>query len=110
METVMNFIQLESMSILTDSFAYIDTKDHAGEPVFLNHGLKVKLEKEYEKEGYPYCIIVCKIRKGNADDFMICMQKIANKILLSGHFDYADFCQELYGKWRKYVNGGHNGR
>ena len=43
----------------------------------------------------PYCIIFCKVLKRDAQKFEDALGKLKDKMLLLGHRDYVDVCNEV---------------
>lgn len=51
--------------------------------------------KECIKQGCDYAMIFCKVRKRDEEKFLHSLELLENKMLLSGHPDYLEFCHSL---------------
>lgn len=87
-----NYWKIISFSLLYDYFAYIDTKDYLADQLFIRHKVRVWFGKQFEKKGSPFILVLCKVRKKDVDRFLDALSEMENKMLLSGHRDYPEFC------------------
>lgn len=90
-----NFYQLDHLSLFYDMYMYADTADHLAEQVFIQRKLRIRFKGDYQKEGEKYRLVLCKAPKKRHDDFLACMKDLNRKMLLLGHVDYDDFCEQI---------------
>ena len=90
--------RLESRIPWDASFAFIDTKEYLADQLFANHGIAVRFGDEYAREGTPYRIVFCKVRRWAAKAFVEAISELPNKMLLCGHPDYVSFCETAWKK------------
>lgn len=92
----MNYIEIKS--ILGKKYVYIDTKDYKADNIIVNDKIKMKIIKEFHKEGERYCLIYCKVRKDDAIRFELAMEKLKSKMLVCGYNDYERYCENTLNK------------
>ena len=91
-----NYFKLDDKSLLYRHFAYIDTEWYLADNIFIQEKLRVRFGREGRKQGSPYRIIFCKVRKRDTKKFVRSMERLYNKMLLMGHAD-VDKCLEELG-------------
>jgi len=55
----------------------------------------MKFKGEMARTDSPYCIIFCKVLKRDVQKFEDVLEKLKAKMLLLGHNDYVDACDEI---------------
>ena len=55
----------------------------------------MRFKGEFEKEGSPYRIIMCKVMKRDAERFEEALRKLKNKMLIMGYKDYDKVCSDI---------------
>ena len=91
-----NYVELKAWGLLFKHFVYIDTEWYLADNIFIQEKLRVRFGREGRKQGSPYRIIFCKVRKRDAKKFVRSMERLYNKMLLMGYAD-ADKCLEELG-------------
>lgn len=92
----MNYIEIKS--ILGKKYVYIDTKDYKADNIIIEGNIRMKIIKEFHKEGEKYCLIYCKVRKDDAIRFELAMEKLKSKMLVCGYNDYNKWCENALNK------------
>lgn len=82
-------------SIRKRHFLYIDSGEHLADRLFAKHQIRVKFTREYIHNRTNYRVIFCKIPPKDVPKFEQAMAELTNNMLLLGHNDYLDFCQDL---------------
>lgn len=90
-----NYIEVTSWNPWKKTYFIIDTADYLADRIFIEKKLPVYFGRELKRENSPYILIEVRIKKKREKDFLSCMEKLKNNMLLMGYFDYQDFCQEL---------------
>lgn len=91
-----NFMALDSRSVFSQWYAYIDIKEYAAGQIFKDKNVHVKYKNDYVKDGIAYCIVLCVVPKKQRELFEACMKELSNKIVLLGHPDYPMFCEGYF--------------
>lgn len=63
----------------------------------MQNKVKVKYKGEYAKAESPYRIVLCRVKKRDAERFEEALDKLKVKMLLTGYSDYPDMCREMTG-------------
>lgn len=100
-------IVFDDFSLFYSSFAYFDTPEHLSDGLFREQGISVKRAKEYRHVEWPYNLVFAKCRKKDFSVVIAALDKLPEKMELSGHGDYMDFflkfkreTQEKYEKMK----------
>lgn len=88
--------KLSRFSLFYDYFAFLDVEPYAADQLFIQHQVTVHFVREYEKSDCPYHVILCKVRKWDADRFRAAMAELPDKLRLLGHADYLEICHTLW--------------
>lgn len=48
-------------------------------------------------------IIFCKVRKKDSERFLDALSELPNKMLICGHPDYEEYCDDIIGRIEKYA-------
>ena len=90
-----NFQRLDGLSILSVQYMYIDHKDYLADSLLAQNHVSVLFGNEFSRDDSPYRIILCKVRKKDTAEFEKSMELLCNKMLLFGHNDYMEFCNNI---------------
>ena len=101
LKNMKNFLKLGGLSILSCQYMYVDHEDYLADALFAQNQVPVRFGHEFKRNGSPYCIITCRVWKKDIAGFERTMESLYNKMLLLGHSDYAEFCEELMGMIEK---------
>ena len=88
-------LRLDGRSILSVPYMYIDHKDYLADSLLTQNHVSVRFGSEFSRDNSPYRIIVCKVRKKDTAEFEKSMELLCNKMLLFGHNDYMEFCNNI---------------
>lgn len=91
---VKNYIRFKDFSLFYVKFMYIDTNEHLGDRIFINHKIRVYFSGHYANDNSKYQMILCKVKKKDEDEFIKALSEITDKMLLMGNTDYEKFCEE----------------
>ena len=94
-EPMKNFLRLDGRSILSVPYMYIDHKDYLADSLLTQNHVSVRFGSEFSRDNSPYHIIICKVRKKDTAEFEKSMELLCNKMLLFGHNDYMEFCNNI---------------
>ena len=90
-----NFLRLDGLSILSVQYMYIDHKNYLADFLLAQNHVSVHFGDEFSREDSPYRIIICKVKKKDSVEFEKSMELLCNKMLLFGHNDYMEFCNNI---------------
>ena len=90
-----NFQRLDGLSILSVQYMYIDHKDYLADFLLAQNHVSVHFGDEFSREDSPYRIILCKVRRKDTAKFEKSMELLCNKMLLFGHNDYMESCNNI---------------
>jgi hypothetical protein len=90
-----NYWKLDDMSILTIPYVYVDHFKYLADNLFGERKVKIKWQEELEKKDSPYRVIFCRVRKRDAAGFEEALEKLKDKMLILGHRDYPEVCNEV---------------
>lgn len=99
----MNYLKLGTSFFKNSQYLFFDTEDYLADNILYNHKIPVKFGKEYAHKDYPYVIVVCKIKNRYSAEFEKCMHELENKMLICGHNDYINFCEESIRQFQKTI-------
>ena len=88
--------KFDRFSLFYDYFAFLDVEPYAADQFFIQRQVTVHFVREYGKPGCPYHVILCKVRKRDADRFHAAMAELPDKLRLLGHTDYLEVCRTLW--------------
>ncbi len=90
-----NYWRMKDFSLFSVLYAYVDHSSYQADRLFVQNKVRVKFKGEYAKEESPYCIVLCKVRKKDAERFEEALDRLKSKMLLLGYRDYPDVCSEI---------------
>lgn len=79
---------IERFSLRYAYFLFFDTTSYLADQLFIRHKVRVQFESEYAKEGSPYRVILCRVRKRDVPEFLAALEELKKTMLLCGHLDY----------------------
>ena len=87
-----NYIKLSNPRPFSTLFMYIDRyPDYAADSIFNELDLNYKIRAEYENPEHPkYRTIIISVKRRQAKDFELAMEKLQNKMLILGEKDYEE--------------------
>ena len=88
--------KLARFSLFYDYFAFLDVETYAADQLFIQHQVTVQFIREYGKPDCPYRIILCKVRRRDAERFHAAMEELPDKLRLLGYADYLEVCRTLW--------------
>lgn len=89
----MSYMRLSGLfGRLGNKFCYIDTDEDLAFQIFLKHKIAIKVMSTYNNDKCEYTVNICKVPKKYHAEFDKCMKELSNKMLITGHTDYEDFC------------------
>lgn len=90
-----NYWKLDSLSLFTVPYVYVDHNSYLADNLFIQRKIVMKFKEEMARVDSPYCIIFCKVLKRDAQKLEDALEKLKDKMLLLGHNDYVDVCNEI---------------
>ena len=94
-QKTLNYIRLRSLRPFTAKFAIIDSAEHYADQLFIDKKLPVTFKEHYIHPDTNYQIIFCNVKRNRVEDFIDAIEKLHNKMLLLGHTDYENACQQF---------------
>ena len=98
-----NHIALKQFSLLWNHYAFIDVPAYLADQLFIQHKVTVHFGKEMGRKDSEYRIIFCKVRKKDSERFLGALEELPQKMLICGHLDYEEYCDEFFRKYENYV-------
>lgn len=90
-----NYWKLNGFSLFTIPYVYVDHNSYLADTLFLQRKIIMKFKAEMARVDSPYCIIFCKVLKRDIKKFEDALEKLKDKMLLLGHDDYVEICNEI---------------
>lgn len=90
-----NYWKTGDFSIFSVLYAYVDHSSYLADQLFVQSKVTMKFKGEMVKEDSPYCIVFCKVLKKDVERFEKALGKLKDKMLLLGHKDYPEACDEI---------------
>ena len=81
-------------------FAFADDMNGSSLSLLYRNRVRIRPKKILGKREGKYRIVVCDVRKKDAENFVRAMEELKNKMLLIGNLDYEAFCRELFSAER----------
>ena len=95
-----NFWKLKDFRPFSVLYAYIDHESYLADALFIQEQISVRFPQEMVKNGEKYHVIFGRVRKKDYKKFEKALEKLPGKMLLCGHTDYSDFCNDIDEKLR----------
>ena len=93
-----NYLKLDNFSPFKVWYAFIDTKDHLADQLFIRHKVRVYFMGDYQYPDADYQVIICKVKRKDEREFLVALSELAEKMLICGHSDYEVFSELLIEK------------
>ena len=90
-----NYWKLKGFSLFAIPYVYVDHNSYFADSLFAQRKIVMKFKEEMARTGSPYCVIFCKVLKRDVQKFEEALEKLKDKMLLLGHKDYSDVCNEI---------------
>ena len=90
-----NYWKLDGFSLFTIPYVYVDHNSYLADSLFAQRKIVMKFKGEMTRTDSQYCIIFCKVLKRDVQKFEDALEKLTDKMLLLGHNDYVDVCNEI---------------
>lgn len=74
---------------------YVDCPQYLSFNIFDKYGVRPFCMRFLEGDIIKYAGILCRIRKRQLDDFLVCMEELQRNILICGYTDYEEFCRDF---------------
>lgn len=82
-------------------FRYIEVQEegnrYLADQLFIKHQVRVHFREEYVRDGSPYRVIFCHVRKRDQERFLAALNELPGKMMLLGYTDYLDACHAIWG-------------
>lgn len=98
-----NYNAFRQFSLLWAHFAFIDVPAYLADQLFIKHQVTVHFGEELHHPEANYIIIFCKVRKKDTDRFLAALEELPDKMLICGHLDYEEYCNDIIGRIEKYA-------
>ena len=80
-------------------YAFLDTPDYLADKVPIAREVPVRFRRrEFGCDGSPYVVVFCRFSRRYEGAFFKCMADLERKLLMSGHHDYPEWCERLFGR------------
>ena len=102
---------LEKFSLRYDYFAFFDTIPYLTDQLFIKHKVRVWFDAEYEKDGSPYIVVLCHVRKRDVPQFLAALEDLKKSMMICGHPKYQAEISEfmdMVEKLKGVVNRGED--
>lgn len=73
---------IERFSLLNAYYAYMDTDAYLADQLFIKHQVRVHFREEYVRDGSPYRVIFCHVRKRDQERFLAALNELPGKMML----------------------------
>lgn len=95
-----NYMELFSRSPFTRKFMYFDIPEYKADDIFNEMGIIPKFEEEMVRDGTPYVVIFCRIKKTEVHKFQLAMDMLVKKMLILGFTDYLEYCEGIFDSFQ----------
>ncbi len=89
-----HYLRLKKFDPFHSYFAYFDVPEFLADELFIRHQVRVRFLREYMKDGEPYMIVMCRVRKRDEARFCEALEELPRKMLLWGYIDYPEYCAD----------------
>lgn len=86
---------LKKFSLRHEYFAYFDVPRYLADPLFVKREVTVWYDEELGRPDKPYVMIVCHVRKKDAQKFMKALEELKKSMVICGHLDYEETVSEM---------------
>ena len=92
---IKNYFKIRKWSLRYEYYAFVDTADYLADQLFIKKQVRVRFGKEMQHPLEKYKVIFCKVLKEDSERFLEALAELSNKMILCGHQDYEQFCDEI---------------
>ena len=82
------YLPLEKPSLRYSYYMYLDVKPYLADQLFARHKVRVWFDEEYVKDGFPYTMILCHVRKKDMPAFLEALEDLKRSMIICGYNDY----------------------
>ena len=82
------YLPLEKPSLRYSYYMYLDVKPYLADQLFARHKVRVWFDGEYVKDGFPYTMILCHVRKKDVPAFLEALEDLKRSMIICGYNDY----------------------
>ena len=75
------YLPLEKRSLRYAYYMYLDVKPYLADQLFIRHKVRVWFDGEYAKDGFPYTMILCHVRKKDVPAFLDNLERLKEEEL-----------------------------
>lgn len=108
-KTQHNYVEIATRWPFSRRFMYFDVRPYKADEIFVEMGIVPLFEQEMVSDNSPYVIVICRVSQKDAHKFELVMDKLGNKMLLTGYNDYLDYCDgmlsEIFNEMDRSSNG-----
>ena len=79
---------IKKFSLRFAYFAFFDTTPYLANQLFIKHEVRVWFDKEFAREGSPYIVVLCHVRKGDVPQFLAALEDLKRSMMLCGYPEY----------------------
>lgn len=90
----MNYIRIDAKSPFHVKYIYADRPKKYSRGVFFRNRIKVKETGVSHKEGDPYILVTCVIKKWDEKKFLEALEDLEGTLIRMGHSDYSEWCEK----------------
>lgn len=90
-----HYIAIKARSPFFRHYAFLDTAEYLADQLFIQDKVRVYFGREAHRPDDEYRVVFCKVRKRDEPAFLAALQKLPSKMLLTGHTNYPDACEEF---------------
>ena len=81
---------IKKFSLRYDYFLFFDTTPYLADQLFIRHKVRVWFDREYAKDGSPYLVTFCHVRKKDVPEFLAALEDLKKSMILCGHPKYQE--------------------
>ena len=104
------YLSLEKFSLRYVYCMYLDVKPYLADQLFVRHKVRVRFNGEYVKNGFPYALIVCHIRKKDMAAFNEALKDLKRNMIICGYTDYEAEASALLDDMERFKEEKRHGK
>lgn len=89
------YLKIRKPSLRYDYFLFFDTPEHLADQLFIKQMVRVWFDQEYAKEGSPFLVILCHVKKKDSAKFLAALDALKNKMILCSYPEYEAEVQKM---------------
>lgn len=90
-----NYWRMSDFSLFSVHYAYVDHSAYLADQLFVKNKVAMKFMEEMAKDGTPFRLVFCKVRKRDVAKFEESLGELNDKMRLLGYADYSVVCDEI---------------